>query len=240
MLLMRMLDEEFTRHPFYGSRRLSDWLGTQGHPACREKVALLMKIMGIEAIYPMKSLIERNPEHKVYPYLLRNLVIDHPDHVWCSDITYIALRRGFTYLTVVMDWFSRYILSWELSMSLDSEFCVRSLKRALEGGRSEIFNTDQGSQYTSNDFTGILHGSNVRISMDGRGRALDNIMVERLWRTVKYEEVYLNDYEDYFSSRDRLEDYLYFYNNERRHMSLGRRTPAEVYWGNQGPREVIA
>lgn len=240
LLLMRLTDEEYTRHPFMGARRLSDWLGTQGHSACREKVGRLMKLMGLEAIHPKRSLSTRDNKDRVYPYLLRDLPIDYPDQVWCSDITYIRLRHSFAYLTVVMDWFSRYVLSWDLSLSLESGFCVRALEKALEISSPGIFNSDQGCQYTSSDFTGVLLAAGVRISMDGKGRAFDNIMVERLWRTVKYEEVYLNEYQDHFSGRSNLKEYFYFYNNERRHTSLGKRTPSEVYHEGRVKRNVMA
>ncbi|MCK5785824.1 MAG: IS3 family transposase [Candidatus Sabulitectum sp.] len=195
-----------------------------------------MKVMGIEAIYPRKSLSARHPEHKIYPYLLRGLKINHPDQVYCMDITYIRLKRGFAYLTVVMDWYSRYVISWELSMTMDKGFCTRSLNRALDKGTPEIFNTDQGSQFTSNSFTQILKDSKVKISMDGKGRAFDNIMIERLWRTVKYEDVYLKDYE----ARNHLEKYFDFYNNERKHSSLGKMTPAEYYRKNRRDLKVPA
>ena len=226
---MRLIDEEYTRHPFRGARRMSDWLGDQGEPACRERVGRLMRILGLEAIYPKKRLSLENKEHKKYPYLLRGLRIDRPDQVWCSDITYIRLRGGFVYLTAVMDWHSRFVLSWELSITMDSEFCVSTLDRALEGSRPEIFNTDQGSQYTSDDFTGRLKRDGIQISMDGRGRCFDNIMIERLWRSVKYEEVYLKDYVSVRACRQALSTYFAFYNHERRHQGLDRRTPWEVY-----------
>ncbi len=232
LLLMRLIDEEYTRHPFYGSRRLSGWLKDQGQPASRDKVRRLMKLMGLEAIYPKKRLSLKNSEHKTYPYLLRSLKIDHPDHVWASDITYIRLRRGFAYLVAVMDWFSRFVLAWELSLSLDTIFCVNALKKALSRSRPEIFNSDQGSQYTSCDFVRVLDGEDIKISMDGQGRAFDNIMVERLWRTVKYEEVYLKEYSDYQNACYNLEAYFDFYNQERRHSSLGKKTPMQVYEKN--------
>jgi len=231
LLIMRLLDEEYTRHPFYGARRLSDWVSGQGHPAGREKVGRLMKEMGIEAIYPKKPLSLKNKEHKIYPYLLRTLKINRPDQVWCSDITYVRMQRSFAYLTVVMDWFSRYVLSWGLSLSLESDFCVLALEKALESAKPEIFNTDQGSQFTSEAFTSVLKDAQVQISMDGKGRAFDNIMVERLWRTVKYEEVYLNEYTNHFSAREHLGEYFKFYNEERRHSGLGKQTPSEVYHG---------
>ena len=238
--IMRLIDKEFTDHPFLGARRLSDWLSMQGFPACRSKVSRMMKVMGIEAIYPRKSLSARHPEHKIYPYLLRGLDINHPDHVWCIDITYVRLKRGFAYLVAVMDWHSRYVISWELSMTMDKGFCTRCLKRALSKGTPEIFNSDQGSQFTSNAFTQILKDSKVKISMDGKGRAFDNIMIERLWRTVKYEDVYLNDYEDYYKAYSHLEKYFYYYNNERQHSSLGKKTPSEIYYRNRKDQKVSA
>jgi putative transposase len=226
---MRLIDEEYTRHPFFGARRLSEWLGRQDAPAGRERVGRLMGLLGLEAIYPKKRLSLENKEHPKYPYLLRGLRIDRSDQVWCSDITYIRLRGGFVYLTAVMDWYSRCVLSWELSNTMDTEFCVSTLDRALERSRPEIFNTDQGSQYTSSAFTDRLAQSGIRISMDGRGRCFDNIMIERLWRSVKYEEVYLKDYSSVHECRESLRAYFTFYNQERRHQSLGRRTPHEVY-----------
>ena len=230
-LIMQAIDRIYTKHPFFGSRRISDQLPDEGYSACREKVSRLMKLMGLQAIYPKKNLSKRNHEHKVYPYLLRGLPIERPDQVWCSDVTFIKMKRGWAYLTVVMDWYSRYIISWELSMTTDASFVLRCLDRALETRTPEIFNSDQGSQYTSDAFTGRLKSAGVRISMDSKGRAFDNIMVERLWRTVKYEEVYLNEYSDYFEAHKNLERYIHFYNNERRHSSLDKQTPAERYHG---------
>jgi len=226
---MRMIDEEYTRHPFRGSRRMRDYLQEQGESACRDRVRRLMRQLGLQAIYPKKRLSLGNKEHEKHPYLLRGLGIDRPDHVWCSDITYIRLTGGFVYLTAVMDWHSRYVLSWDLSITLDTEFCVTALDRALERSRPEIFNTDQGCQYTSHQFTDRLKESGVRISMDGRGRCFDNIMIERLWRSVKYEEVYLNEYASVWDCRDALRTYFEFYNHERRHQGLDRRTPRDVY-----------
>ena len=196
----------------------------------------LMRVMGLEAIYPKRRLSLPNKEHRVYPYLLRDLAIVRPDQVWCSDITYIRLKGGFAYLVAVMDWFSRYVLSWELSLSLESGFCVRAVKAALGVSRPDIFNTDQGCQYTSEGFTKVLEDAQVRISMDGKGRAFDNIFIERLWRTVKYEEVpeqrrrevFLKDYGHFFAAGESLGEYFGFYNEERRHSSLGGRTPAVV------------
>jgi putative transposase len=238
LLFMRFLDEEFTRRPFYGSRRLRDHLAGLGHEVGRDRVRRLMGVMGIEAIYPRRRLSVKDKEHEVYPYLLRGLAIERPDQVWCADITYIRLRRGFAYLVAVMDWFSRYVLAWELSASLESGFCVKALEAAMAVSRPEIFNSDQGSQFTSADFTSKLLDAGVAISMDGVGRAFDNIMIERLWRTVKYEEVFLRDYEHLFAAREGLEAYFGFYNEERRHSSLGGRTPAAAYGGGQALPEA--
>ena len=229
LLLMRLIDEEYTRHPFYGTRRLADWLGTQGFDVGRDRVRRLMDRLGIAAIYPKRQLSLGNAGHKRYPYLLKNLTIDGANQVWCSDITYIRLRGGFVYLAAVMDWHSRFVLSWDVSNTLDADFCVAALDRALAKAKPEIFNTDQGSQFTSEQFTGRLLEAEVRISMDGKGRAFDNIMIERLWRTVKYEEVYLKDYESMAACRRSLAAYFEFYNRGRRHQSLECRTPWDVY-----------
>ena len=226
---MRMMDEVFTKRPYFGSRRLRDALSDQGHPIGRDHVRRLMRLLGLEAIYPKRRLSLRNGAHKVYPYLLRGLAISRPDQVWCSDITYIRLRGGFAYLVAVMDWFSRYVLSWELSMSLDSGFCVSALKAARVSSQPAIFNSDQGCQYTSEAFTEVLLDADVRISMDGRGRVFDNIMIERLWRTVKYEEVFLKDYAHLFAARESLGEYIDFYNEERRHSGLDGKTPSAAY-----------
>lgn len=226
---MRLLDEIFTKHPYYGARRLADELRDRGLPACRSHVSRLMRVMGIEAVYPKPHLSLSDKENRVFPYLLRGVKIIRPDQVWCTDITYIRLRSGFCYLTAIMDWYSRYILSWELSLSLDSWFCVEALKTALSRSEPEIFNSDQGCQYTSRTFQSVFEGTTVRLSMDGKGRAYDNIMIERLWRTVKYEEVFLKDYSTLFDARENLGEYLEFYNSGRRHSSLGRKTPSSVY-----------
>jgi len=226
---MRIMDEVFTKRPYFGSRRLRDELAERGHPVGRDHVRRLMRLMGLEAIYPKKRLSLKNGAHKVYPYLLRGLAIGRPDQVWCSDITYIRLKGGFAYLVAVMDWYSRYVVSWELSMSLESGLCVSALKAALAVSTPAIFNSDQGSQYTSEALTKQLLDAGVRISMDGRGRAFDNIMIERLWRTVKYEEVYLRDYAHLFAARESLGEYFAFYNGERRHSSLAGKTPSAVY-----------
>jgi len=227
---MRRMDEIFTKRPYFGSRRLRDELTEQGHALGRDHVRRLMRVMGLEAIYPKKRLSLPNLEHRIYPYLLRDVAIVRADQVWCSDITYLRLKHGFAYLVAVMDWFSRYVLAWELSLSLESGFCVRAVQAALAVGWPAIFNTDQGCQYTAADFTQVLEQAQVRISMDGKGRAFDNIMIERLWRTVKYEEVFLKDYEHLFAARDSLGEYFEFYNQERRHSSLEGRTPSVVYW----------
>jgi len=229
-LLMRLIDEQYTKAPFYGVPRITEWLKRQGHPVNRKRIGRLMRVMGLEGICPKRNLSQASKEHKIYPYLLRGLEIDHPDQVWCSDITYIRLRQGFVYLVAVMDWFSRYVLSWELSVTLDRDFCVRALDKALEISRPEIFNTDQGSQFTSKDFTDRLKDHNIRISMDGRGRAFDNIFIERLWRTIKYEEVYLRDYQNVKDALSSLYEYFLFYDKERLHSSLGYCTAGEVYF----------
>ena len=231
--LMRLIDEQYIRRPFYGSRRMRDWLRGQGHKVCRDRIRRLMRLMGIEAIYPKPRLSIKEKEHRIYPYLLRDLTIDHADQVWAADITYIRLRRGFAYLVAIMDWYSRYVVSWELSLTLETDFCVSALNYALTGRAPEIFNTDQGSQFTSEVFTDRLKEAGIQISMDGRGRTFDNIMIERLWRSVKYEEVYLKDYEDFIDVRKGLSAYFLFYNNERPHQSLGSRPPVEVYSGKR-------
>jgi putative transposase len=197
-----------------------------------------MRLMGLEAVYPKPRLSKHCPEHKKYPYLLKGLKIDHPDHVWCSDITYIRLLHGYVYLVVIMDWFSRYVLSWDLSITLEKDFCIDALKRALLISKPEIFNSDQGPQFTSDDFINALEEINIRISMDGRGRFYDNIFVERLWRSVKYEEVYLHDYRTVLEARDGLGSYFDLYNKERPHDSLNNQTPFEVYYGLERVQKV--
>ena len=233
LLLMRLIDEQYIRRPFYGSRRMREWLMGQGHRVCRDRVRRLMRLMGIEAIYPKPRLSIKDKEHRIYPYLLRDIKIDHADQVWAVDITYIRLRRGFAYLVAIMDWYSRYVLAWELSLTLEADFCLIALERALSRAIPGIFNTDQGSQFTSEAFTGKLEDVGIRISMDGRGRTFDNIMIERLWRSVKYEEVYLKDYENFLDARKGLAEYFLFYNNERPHQSLAYRPPVEIYSGKQ-------
>lgn len=232
-LLMQRIDEEYTRHPFYGIRRITHVLKRQGYAVNHKRIARLMRRMGLEAIYPKPKLSKASEMHPKYPYLLKGLKIVYPDQVWSSDITYIRTRHGFVYLAAVIDWFSRYVLSFEISTSLDADFCVKTLKNALEIAKPEIFNTDQGAQFTSDEFTGCLADANIRISMDGRGRALDNIFVERLWRSVKYENVYLNDYETVTAVMRGIKQYFAFYNCERPHQSLGYETPIEVYLKEQ-------
>ncbi len=229
---MRVIDKEYTAHPFYGTRQMRNILRKKGFKVNRKRVQRLMRKMGLQSVAPKPNTSKAHPEHKVYPYLLRNLKISSPDQVRCSDITYIRLNGGFVYLTAVMDWYSRFVLSWEVSVSMDSEFCVSALERSLRlYGKPKIFNTDQGSQYTSNEFTGILRDHNIKISMDGKGRAMDNIFIERLWRTVKYEEIYLKEYQSVVELKAALKKYFYFYNHVRPHSSLGGKTPAEVYLG---------
>ena len=227
--LMRLIDGQYLRTPFYGSRRMAAWLAREGEAVNRKRVQRLMGVMGLEAIHPRPRTTVPDPDHKVYPYLLRGVAIERIDQVWSSDITYLPLERGFMYLTVVMDWHSRYVLSWRLSNTLDGRFCQESLEEALRGRKPEIFNTDQGVQYTARAFTGRLESAGVAVSMDGRGRALDNIFVERLWRSLKYEEVYLKGYGGVAELEAGVSAWLRFYNHERPHQSLSYRTPAEVY-----------
>jgi len=234
LALMRLLDEEYTRHPFYGARRMTHWLRGQGWPVGRKRVRRLLRVMGLEAIYPKPRLSVAAPGHRIYPYLLREMEIGGPCEVWCADITYIPMPRGFMYLVAVMDWFSRYVIAWEISNTLESDFCVAALTRALETGRPRIFNTDQGSQFTSETFTGTLTRAEVRISMDGRGRALDNAFIERLWRSVKYEDIYLRDYADGGALHAGLTRYFRFYNHERPHSALDYHTPVFFHRRTKG------
>lgn len=227
--LMRLIDEQYTRTPFFGAPKMTQWLCRHGEAVNHKRVARLMRRMGIAAICPAPRTSQPAPGHRVYPYLLRGLTIDHPNLVWSTDITYIRLARGWLYLVAVMDWFSRYVLAWEVSVTMDVAFCLSALDWALSGAHPEIFNTDQGAQFTSIQFTDRLLGSGIRISMDGRGRALDNVFTERLWRSVKYEEVYLKDYSTPQDAITGLDRYFRFYNNERPHQALDYRTPAEVY-----------
>jgi putative transposase len=229
--LMRLLDEQYTRTPFYGVRRMKHWLNQQGYGVNVKRVRRLLRDMGLEAIYPKPRLSQPGPGHRIYPYRLRGMRIERPDQVWGSDITYIRLRQGFIYLVAILDWFSRYVLAWEVSVSLESAFCVTALQWALQRGCPEIFNTDQGAQFTSEEFTKKLEEYGITISMDGRGRAMDNIFVERLWRSVKYEEVYVKDYGEVSEAVKNLGNYFVFYNQDRPHQALGYQTPAAMYFG---------
>ena len=230
--LMRQLDELHLELPFYGSRRLTQELRNGGREINRKRVQRLMRIMGLEAIAPKPDTSRPAADHPVYPYLLRNLAISRINQVWASDITYIPLARGFAYLVAIMDWYSRRVLSWRLSNTLESTFCVEALQEAFEPfGVPEIFNTDQGSQFTDKAFTSVLLGRGIKISMDGKGRCIDNIFVERLWRSLKYEEVYLNPYDNLIEARAGIGCYWRFYNDRRRHQSLGYQTPAGFYDG---------
>lgn len=228
--LMRAIDEIYTSRPFYGSRRIHIALNRQGYAIGRRHVSSLMRRMGIQAIYPKPKTSIGNVEHEKYPYLLRDVTIGRPNHVWGTDITYIRMAQGFLYLVAFLDWFSRYVLSFQISNSLESEFCIEALERAFTLGIPEISNSDQGVQYTSKAYTSALKAKSIQISMDGRGRCHDNIFTERLWRSVKYEEVYLKDYRDPSQARQELIQYFHFYNYQRPHQSLGYKTPAEVYF----------
>ena len=229
LVLMRMLDEQYTRTSFYGARKMAAWLDTQGYPVERKRVRRLLHLMGLEAIYPKPHTSLPGATAQRYPYLLRGISIERCNQVWSCDITYIRLQRGFIYLMAVIDWFSRYVVSWEISITLDTNFCLEALDRALRVATPEIFNSDQGVQFTSSEFTSRLKEADVRISWDGRGRALDNIFVERLWRSVKYEEVYIKDYQSVSDAVSNLRDYFTFYNQERLHQALDYHTPAQVY-----------
>lgn len=229
--LMRLIDEQYTERPVYGYRRMTAWLRTQGYTVNPKRVLRLMRLMGLEAIYPKPSLSKRNKDHEIYPYLLENVPIVRPNQVFSTDITYIRLQKGFVYLTAIIDWYSRYVLDWEVSVTMDSEFCCATLSRVLRQVIPEVFNTDQGSQYTATAFIDLLKAHPIQISMDGRGRALDNVFVERLWRSVKQEDVYLHDYRDVSEAKDRLSAYFRWYNQERLHQSLAYNTPESVYTG---------
>jgi putative transposase len=228
--LMRMIDKQFLETPFYGSRQMKRYLRRQGYNVGRKRVRRLMRRMGIEAIYQVPKTSKPHPEHKIYPYLLRDMTIDRPNQAWCTDITFIPMQRGFLYLVAIMDWATRSVLAWRLSNSLDSSFCVEALEEALARyGKPEIFNTDQGSQFTSSDFTDILKDNDIRISMDGKGRWMDNVFIERLWRSLKYECVYLDRPETGTEARMRIGHWVDLYNHERPHSSLDDSTPMEMY-----------
>lgn len=230
LTLMRVIDETYLAYPFFGSRQMTRWLQRQGHAVNRKRVRRLMRTMGLEAIYRRPNLSKASKKHPVYPYLLRDLAVVRAGQVWATDITYIPVRGGYVYLCAVIDWHSRYVLAWELSNTLDAAFCVRAVERAMaEHGVPEIFNTDQGCQFTSAEFTQPLLSAGVKLSMDGKGRCLDNVFVERLWRSLKHEEVYLKRYESVVDAHRQIGDYLRFYNEHRPHSAHGRQTPAEVY-----------
>jgi putative transposase len=228
--LMRQIDAEYTRHPFYGSRKLTVWLEEQGETVNRKRVQRLMRLMGLEAIYPKPRLSASGRGHRIYPYLLRDVAITRPDQVWSTDITYVPLTAGFMYLAAIIDWYSRYVIAWRLSNTLDGSFCLELLEEALSQGKPEVFNTDQGVQFTAESFTGRLLKAGVAVSMDGKGRCLDNVFVERLWRSVKYEDIYPRGYETVLQLEGGLGQYFPFYNEERPHQSLEYQPPARVYW----------
>jgi len=235
--LMNLIDERYTKMPFYGVNKMTAWLEREDYDVNVKRIRRLMRKMGLEAIYPKRRLSISSLEHKKYPYLLRGVSIEHCDQVWCADITYIRMVRGFLYLIAIMDWYSRYVLSWRLSNTLDVRFCLEALEKALGISQPLIFNTDQGSQFTGREFTGKLESQGIKISMDGRGRAFDNIFIERLWRSVKYEEVYIKNYETVREAMEGLAGYFDLYNRERLHESLGYRTLYEVYFGDHGKEE---
>lgn len=230
LLLMRAIDEEYLEHPYYGRRRMTITMRARGFSVGQTRIRRTMQMMGLEAIYPKPNLSVPNKEHKKFPYLLRDLVISRPNQAWAGDITYVPLSTGFGYLFAIIDWFSRYVIAWELSNLLDTDFCMEALERGLLREKPEIFNTDQGVQFTSHQFTGRLENDGIKISMDGKGRALDNVFVERLWRSVKYEDIYPKGYECLKEVRQGLRKYFEFYNEKRPHQGLEYRTPAEVYF----------
>ncbi len=229
--IMHILDEQYTRTPFYGVLRMMHYLRSLGHQVNEKRVRRLLRLMGIEAIYPKKDLSKATQGHKIYPYLLRDIEIKRINQVWSTDITYIRMKHGFVYLAAIIDWYSRYVLDWELSINLEADFCIEVLSRVLAKGHCEIFNVDQGSQFTSHDFTTLLLTQAIKISMDGRGRALDNIFIERLWRSLKYELIYLREFKTVKEVKEAIREYFIFYNNERLHQSLGYKTPASIYVG---------
>jgi putative transposase len=230
--LMRIIDEQYLKTPWYGSRQMTRHLRRQGYAVNRKRIKRLMQKMGIEAVYQRPGTSTPHPEHKIFPYLLRGMSIDRPNQVWSSDITYVPMRKGVLYLVAIMDWYSRKVLAWRLSNTLDTGFCTDALKEVLEKhGKPGIFNTDQGSQFTSLEFTDILKGADIQISMDGKGRWMDNVFIERLWRSLKYECVYLQAFENGTESRNGIGEWISYYNSERPHSSLDGRTPDEVYYG---------
>ena len=233
LTLMRLIDEQYMKTPFYGYPKMTQYLRSQDHWVNPKRTARLMRVMGLQAVVPKRRMTRNNPDHKIYPYLLRNVPIVRVDQVWSTDITYVPMSQGFMYLVAILDWFSRYVVSWQLSNTLDNNFCITALERSLQHGRPEIFNTDQGVQFTSHSFTERLESAGVKISMDGRGRVFDNIFIERLWRTVKYEDIYFKNYVTATELERGLVQYFQFYNNERFHQSLGYKTPAQVYYDCQ-------
>jgi putative transposase len=235
--LMALIDKEYTVHPFLGSRRMTRWLSEQGEGVNRKRVQRLMRLMGLEAIYPKPKLSAAGRGHRIYPYLLRDVSVERPDQVWSTDITYVPLARGFMYLAAIIDWHSRYVLAWRLSNTLDGSFCLDMLEEALSRGKPEVFNTDRGVQFTAQAWTSRLERAGVAVSMDGRGRCLDNVFVERLWRSVKYEDIYIHRYEAVPQLQQGLGQYFPYYNEERFHQSLDYRTPAVVYREGRGQRQ---
>jgi putative transposase len=233
---MKRIDQLYMKWPFYGSRRMSTILNREGFPVNRKRIQRLMRLMGIQAIYPKPRLSIGGQDHKIYPYLLRGLSIERPDQVWCADITYLPLPHGFVYLVAILDWFSRFVLAWRLSNTLDTAFCLEALDEALKINQPEIFNSDQGCQFTSEAYTGRLRDAGIKISMDGRGRVFDNIFIERLWRSLKYEDIYIKDYQTVMELSAGLDSYFQFYNYERPHQSLEDKTPAMVYYGYEYQR----
>ncbi len=234
--IMNRIDELYMKYPFYGSRSMRTVLNREGYHVNRKRIQRLMHLMGIQAIYPKPRLSIASKGHKIYPYLLKDLVIDKANQVWCSDITYIRLAHGFVYLVAIMDWYSRFVLSWRISNTLDTEFCIEALREALVHSKPEIFNTDQGCQFTSIEYTGLLKEAGIKISMDGRGRVFDNIMIERLWRTLKYQDIYIKDYQTVMELIAGLDAYFQFYNYERPHQSLQDKTPAMIYYNYEYQR----
>jgi len=236
LLLMRLIDEQFLETPWYGSRQMARHLRLQGHCVSRKRVRRLMRIIGIQALYQKPRTTQRHPEHKVYPYLLRGLAVTRPNRVWCADITYLPLERGFLYLVAIMDWYSRRALAWRISNSMDASFCVDALEEAMDRyGKPDIFNTDQGSQFTGFEWTSKLKAAGVRISMDGKGCWMDNVFIERLWRSLKYECVYLNAFTGGREARQKVGDWIDYYNHRRPHSALDGRTPNQVYSSYPGP-----
>lgn len=229
LAFMRLVDEIYTKHPYFGSRQMSNYLRLNGYDVGRSRIRSIYEQLGLRATCPGPHTSKSHPEHKKYPYLLRDIEIDKCDQVWSTDITFLPMKKGYVYLMAIIDWFSRYVLDWELGITLEADFCVEALSRVLRNGRCDIFNTDQGSQFTSNDFTKLLLDNAIEISMDGKGRALDNIFVERLWRSLKYECIYLHEWETVREIRQGVRRYFNFYNNERPHQSLGGQTPASIY-----------